>query len=133
MATIDGCLETVESSIGRKIGNTISRIGLDNTKRTNHFAFITKGSKIISFGINKYKTHPRAPGKYKQIHAEVDAILNAEYIPEGSVMYSIRILKNGQYAMAKPCESCEKYISRFPIRRVIYTLDEYTFNYMNFD
>jgi len=58
-------------------------------------------------------------------HAEIDAILNTpEDLRDGAVLYVLRILKNGQLALAKPCEICLAAAESVGIRRIVYTTND---------
>lgn len=88
-------------------------------------AVITKGNKIISVGVNKNKTHPCQINyhlnKNGNIHAELDAIILCESDISNSVLYVARLLKNGDFGIAKPCSSCMKIIGNYGIKKIIYT------------
>lgn len=85
-------------------------------------AIVVKKNKIISVGFNKpHKTNPNSPNKYKNIHAEFDAIWSSEEDLKGASIYVFREHKNGQLASAKPCKDCQKLIEYSGIRRVYYT------------
>lgn len=80
-------------------------------------------------GFNSYKTHPLAKrfGRNNQsicLHAEVDAIrkwLRNEGRESGGTMYVARVLKNGEPALARPCEGCERALVAFGIEEVEWT------------
>lgn len=77
-------------------------------------------------GFNSRKTHPLAKefGRKQEticLHAEVDAIRQAlrdSRDPSGGYMYVARVLKNGQPALAKPCEGCQRALVAFDIQNV---------------
>lgn len=104
-------------------------------------AILVKQNQILSYGINRSKTNPFAAkfGKNSQaimLHAETDAIRNAlkKTIDiseiEGSTMYVARARKisthNHSYtfAMAKPCEGCQRALALYGIKRVYHTADD---------
>ena len=70
--------------------------------------------------------------RYASIHAEQSAILKLLRLPEGlsllrgSTLYVTRILKDGSFANAKPCEVCMETIRAVGIRRIRYTLSNNT-------
>jgi deoxycytidylate deaminase len=98
-------------------------------------AAIVIKNEIVSFGINKRKTHPfqKKYGKNSDaifLHAEIDAIKNSlKYIGTDELsrasLYVARAKKTGRHFMqglAKPCEyGCCKAITAFNIRSVYYT------------
>lgn len=87
-------------------------------------AVITKKNKIVGMGFNNpYKTHPQSNNDFKNIHAELDAILDVENKKDlqGSVLYVYREHKNGQPANSKPCKYCKMLIKKAGIKKVYYT------------
>lgn len=94
-------------------------------------------NEFISFGTNKYKTHP-FQAKFGNtelsiyLHAEIDAIINASKrvapdIIAKSTMYvsrmkwtdsKKRIMTQG---LACPCEGCQKAIVAFDIKKVFFS------------
>lgn len=94
-------------------------------------AIVARNSKIISFGLSSYKTHPLQKKFAKNpkaihLHAEVDAIKNAlrkarvEKLSKYTI-YVARIKKDGTIATAKPCKGCARAIAHFGLKRVVYT------------
>lgn len=96
-------------------------------------------NEIVSFGINKKKTHPFQAkyGKNKDsifLHAENDCIKNALRVITVDqltkctlyicrVKFSNNIDRKFVYGMAKPCPGCARAIAAFDIRNVIYSTD----------
>lgn len=100
-------------------------------------AMLVFKGKIVSIGVNQYKSHPFA-AKYAKnkdaiyLHAEADCILKAsrkltEAELKKSTLYVCRVKhfspnnKNIIFGKAKPCEGCEECIRAHGIKRVIYT------------
>lgn len=91
--------------------------------------------KIISSGCNGYKTHPlqQKYNKYRFeadegkhcIHAEADALLSLIWRKDIDfshvTIYVYRQYKNGELAIARPCESCMALIKSLGIRNIYYT------------
>jgi deoxycytidylate deaminase len=116
-----------------KLAETVEPVG--NAKLA---AAIVIKNEIISFGINKRKSHPfqKRFGKNSDaifLHAEIDAIKNAlrhvsqEELSRAS-LYVARAKKtekrNYIQGMAKPCEKgCQCAIAAFGIKNVYYTTD----------
>lgn len=101
-------------------------------KSSRHAAAIVYKKRILAIGHNsKIKTHPiefkfqRHPGA-DFLHAEKDAIIRAmnrfgdEILRECS-LYVLRVLKNGEIAGSKPCESCQEFIKAVKIKNVYWT------------
>jgi tRNA(Arg) A34 adenosine deaminase TadA len=83
---------------------------------------------IIAMGCNSYvKTHPRMKelaekvgrGAKQYLHAEVSCILKA--CGQAKTLIVGRLLKDGSWAMAKPCEICAMAIAEARINVVYYT------------
>lgn len=85
-------------------------------------AVVFKRGKILGFGYNSNKTHPKYGSKpcYQTLHAEGAAIWAAKKLgndTQGATMIVYR--KNG--LNAKPCVHCQKIIEKAGIKKVIYT------------
>jgi deoxycytidylate deaminase len=93
-------------------------------------AVLAKRNKVISTGYNQMrKTHPLQE-KYNKgehtigLHAEVHACLSVDIADlNGAELFVARVLKNGNQAMAKPCETCVRFMRDVGIRTVTYTTD----------
>lgn len=109
----------------------------DEYPRARLAAAIVRGNRIVSIGKNRRKSDPLQAKFSKNneaifLHAEIHAIKNA--LRELSVdelqdttLYICRVKQPLTYtdpfewALAKPCEGCERAIEEFGIKRVIYT------------
>lgn len=103
--------------------------------KTFHTTFIVKKNKIIKIGINSYKTHPRNlrynhRGKdngadirmYVAIHSELSAILKyGKDDCSDCIFVNVRIDKNGQPNIAKPCCGCSDLLNQVGYKRIYYT------------
>jgi deoxycytidylate deaminase len=88
-------------------------------------AIITKGSVVLSIGVNTLKTHPafvNYGAHCVSIHAELNAILRARYRVdiEDSTMY---VARDGGLT-SKPCKDCLAYILTAGIHKVVYSTPE---------
>lgn len=122
--------KSIQSS-GRRYGkNTIGylMIAKINSMRSTHPKFKmgcvihTKDGAVGGF--NQIKTHPKSTAPYHMLHAEIDTILNAvkhKYDLEGATIYIYRETKDGNFAMAKPCDGCMIAIRKMKIAKVVYT------------
>lgn len=96
-----------------------------------------KGS-IIASGRNQKKSHPfqKRFGRNEDsiyLHAEIDCMVDAmrQRVPleiiSKATLYVARVKKYHQdaekyeWAMARPCEGCQRAIANFDIKKVIYT------------
>lgn len=106
-----------------------AKIALELAREATHdvthqlCALVVCKNKVLSVGYNQPKTHTiSADTKMQQLHAEMHAILGC---PEGAVdgaeVIVARIKPSGKPGLAKPCEVCEKILTRFGVRRVFYT------------
>lgn len=100
-------------------------------------AAIVYRGRIISVGINQYKTHPFAVEYAKNpsaifLHAETDAIFKAkkkltEKQLRKSILYVVRVKYDDMhkrklaFGNSKPCEGCSRCIEDHGIKMVAYT------------
>jgi deoxycytidylate deaminase len=96
--------------------------------RCKHQAFLLRKNKIVAIGINNTKTHPdnlKFAYRYPQAqgtHAEFKACLKgnkASY--KGYELVVIRVDNNGQLAMSKPCEGCQRMLEHYQVDTIWYT------------
>lgn len=100
-----------------------------STERYRHGVVIAKGNRVLSVGVNSNRNVPlncSDPKRQAGIHAEVAAIKG---LPKGIdysrlTLYSARVTKTGEPAMAKPCENCQTLIDILGFRDVFWTGDE---------
>lgn len=85
-------------------------------------AVLVRKNRAINTGFNKIKTHTHSNSKYKSIHAEFDCIfgLTPKEL-KSTILYLYRETKNGDMALAKPCEFCDQLLRNFGVGKVIYT------------
>ena len=123
--------------------NVLSKIASDITfpvrKNARMSACIVYKNDIVSFGVNEMKSHP-FQAKYGKnedaiyLHAETSAIRNAlKYISteelEKSTLYVCRVKFDDSFkrklifGLSKPCPGCERCISTFGIKNVVYSMD----------
>lgn len=82
----------------------------------------SKKGKILGIGFNTNKTHSRANTPFKTVHAEFDAMLDADEDDLlNSVIYVYRQHRNGELALSKPCECCETLLKDAGVKTVHYT------------
>lgn len=92
-------------------------------------AVVARRHRVISTGFNDMgKSHPIVQehaghndfvcGMHAEIHACLGVSAKDLY---KSDLYVARILRNGEKALAKPCEICHSYLTSVGIRRVWYT------------
>lgn len=90
-------------------------------------AVISKKSPI-SVGVNVEKTHPRYSNPNLtptvSIHAEMSALICADYNVNGGEIYVYRELDDGSPALAFPCKRCYNVLKDFGIKKIFYTIGE---------
>lgn len=86
------------------------------TRRKNYlFACVIKrkdGAVVVSQNATTRIPEPA-------LHAEARALRKAD---RGCVMYVARVTRDGAWAMAKPCASCQALIRSRGVKRVFYTI-----------
>lgn len=86
---------------------------------------IFKGNVILSRGYNKIshnrKLHPKFMKWLGSIHAEQDAILNANTSLKGASILVIRINNIYNLKNSKPCRYCMKYLQYVGIKKIYYS------------
>jgi len=97
-----------------------------STARRKHGAIVVKSGRILGTGFNKDRNDPMivSPEHIKtqcSVHAEVDAMRDANYNVNGATLYVARINRHGEERNSKPCSYCQVAISKSKIKKVIYT------------
>ena len=123
-------LESLKPTNNTKKHCTFTRIAAEyalksNSTRYKHGAVIVHRGKVISGGCNEYPTKKLGfiERPHNSVHGEVSAIVNTpnKNILSECVLYVVRVSKNGSLMSSKPCQQCENVITKYNIRRVIYT------------
>lgn len=97
--------------------------------RRMHGAVVVKSGRVIGTGFNKDRNNPYyvSPEHIKthcSVHAEVDAIRDANWNVKGAVLYVARVNNAGVDRNSKPCNRCQVVIEEAQIKKVIYTIGE---------
>jgi hypothetical protein len=99
-----------------------------------HYSFIMQKNEVRSVGWNQpYKTHPLAKRfnyKFHCIHSELHAILKFDEPVVKLQKYSlvnVRLDKQGNVRMSKPCEVCQRLLVAFPFKEVWYSTNSSEF------
>lgn len=107
--------------------------------RSLHFSFILKNNQLLVTSVNSYKKlHPyHRFGLYKPlknncqnyiagVHSEISAI--REYINKfgnsdfsGLTIFNIRLSKNGEEMLSKPCGNCQRVLDSFNFKSILWT------------
>ena len=93
--------------------NLAIKVALKSPCRFKIGAVLAKGNHILSWGVNNER------------HAEVRCICNYQRLTgtlENTQLYVARVSKQQKkMGMAKPCESCQRFIAMFHVQDVWYT------------
>ena len=115
------------------------------TGRSFHVAFILKGRKVISLGINNFHKTNRICHTYKPTrhhladyracaHSEVQSTAKFRHLPIREIrkltLVSIRINNKNQLAFAQPCPNCAYHLGKWGYDDIWYSTNEGTFDRM---
>lgn len=106
-------------------------LDLVKDQRQRHFSFIFFRNRIVGFGWNKSKSHPKAAlHDAYATHSELD-VLNGAMIPPylfpRCTLVNIRIKRNGSLGLARPCRKCQSLLDNFRFRDILYSTDDQRF------
>lgn len=85
----------------------------------HHVALAIRADGVKVLSVNT--THPNE--RNWRTHAE--ARLCRKLTPR-SVVYVVRIRKNGDFAASRPCEGCQRLMRRVGVTKVLYSIDEHS-------
>jgi tRNA(Arg) A34 adenosine deaminase TadA len=99
-----------------------------------------KGSKIRrhrlgAVGVRSDGTIVKSPNNCNrfpepQAHAEVRVCRKVDW---NSTIYVVRILKSGEYALARPCKTCQSIMRLHGVKRCYYSIDSNSYGVIVFD
>lgn len=107
--------EAKKSTFNPKVGAVIFNKGI----------FISSGHNYGNRSIKKH--HPKYRKTKYSIHAEVDAIIKAKTDLKGKSILVIRINKQDQFRLARPCNYCMEYLKYVGIKRIYYSISSYPY------
>lgn len=90
-------------------------------------AVIVNKKRIEAARFNCLKSHPKLCKyfQYPYLHAEAHAILSLGLSNcENKSIYVARVLRDGSWALAKPCKDCQRLISDVGIKEVYYSTNK---------
>lgn len=101
-------------------------IASTSSQRQKHGCVIAVGKRTLAVGINRARNPPGVctdPQREASVHAEIAAIkaLNRGMDWSKVTVYSARLLKSGEPAMAAPCSRCKSVLDFLGVGRVIHT------------
>ena len=100
-----------------------------------HVTFILKKDRILSIGINNpYKTHtrnldfPYTNADQKGTHSELASIIKlGEEDCSHYIFINIRVDKNRNVILSKPCSGCQGLLKQVGFKRMFYSINEETY------
>lgn len=103
-----------------------SILALTSTERAKHGVIIAKGNRVLSVGVNRSRNIPTnvsLPKEQAAVHAEVAALKALPSTIDYSklTLYSARVLRNGQLALAKPCSLCQSVLDFIGLTDIYWT------------
>lgn len=114
-------------------------------QRCRHFSFIFDRNKLISMGVNSYKTHPinlkynyinRKKEKIADVigtHSEMSAVIKLGLNDcAGLTLVNIRINRKNELDYSFPCSGCKDMILKMGFNGVFYTTKNKKFEYAKF-
>lgn len=93
-----------------------------------HGAVVTKGGRVMSTGINKWRNRDllSSTAGYNPnltVHAEIDA-LSRVADANGAIIYIARVGKIGEERFSRPCDLCAKALQKAGVKQIIYTVGD---------
>jgi deoxycytidylate deaminase len=103
--------------------NLARQLSLKSTHHTHRLGCVlVRGTKVIGVGYNQLKSHPNSPDDWKTVHAEFHAVLGVSPADlHKARAYVYRESKSGDWALAKPCTSCQKLLRDCGVVEVLFT------------
>ncbi len=94
-----------------------------------HMSFIIQDNKIIEFGYNRCGKPPHGFGyaDFHKIHSETDAYRKAKGVLDKFKyfeMINIRIGKNNDLKISKPCKCCMNFLKTIKCSKVYFSTDK---------
>ena len=99
-------------------------VGTGPRRSFRHGAVLVKKNRVVSVGLNSMKTHPILSRftLWPYMHAESNAIIRHGLDNcEGLGLYVVRIDRNNDYMMSKPCRACRGLIEQAGLSDTYYT------------
>jgi deoxycytidylate deaminase len=84
-------------------------------------AVLIKNGRLINWGINHNRTHPRSDTYFRSLHAELDAVIGVpREVMDAAQLYVIRLTKKGTMGTSKPCVACAALLESLNLKSVTY-------------
>ena len=99
--------------------------------KIRHGAVLMKGGTVLNAAYNKdnycsFGHRFRDPGEGRAtLHAELGVILGLDRAAtQGSTVYVVRINREGEYRLSKPCKMCESALKHCGVSKVYYSTNK---------
>lgn len=116
--------------MNRQIWENLNLAGKIAISKDNGRAFLLGALGIRKDGVMVFAANSTSQEPDRRGHAEYRM---AAKLDRGSTVYVARIrLLNGEFAMAKPCFSCEKVLKSKRVKRVYYTISNNEYGVLDF-
>ena len=102
---------------------------VSNVPRMKVACIIARNTKILGWGLNSVKSHPKSKFYSKKLHAEHAAIISTSTKNHSNLTaYVARyVVGTGERGLARPCHSCARHLLNSGVKKVVYTIDNYTY------
>jgi len=103
---------------------------LEIPRHKKHCSIILHKNKILSVGINRFKTHPLAVKHgylFGEVHSELDAFLKCDR-RDGLELWNFRFNRQGQMRISRPCLKCLPWCLKV-FDRICFTMDDGIFEF----
>jgi deoxycytidylate deaminase len=132
-------------NLSRSIETSFAFLGRSAPQqRCRHFSFIFDRGKLVSMGLNSYKTHPKNL-KYNYVnrqndnissfigtHSELNAVVKFGDSCKGLTMVNTRINRNNRLDFSCPCKGCLDMLVKMGFKDIFYTTKSEKFDHMVF-
>lgn len=103
-------------------------ICLEIPRQKKHVSLILHKNRVISFGTNSFKTHPKAKEigyHYEEMHSELEAYQRVPYKLKKKklILVNVRVNRFTQLRMSRPCELCLPWCKEI-FHEIFYTNDQ---------
>ena len=109
-----------------------------STCKTRHGAVLVKNGNVLAIGVNALKNNPHIVGPDKpnvlapsvdvkdmmSVHAEESVIRANSEEADNAVVYIARLAADGEIALSKPCEACQRMLKKYGVKKAIWTIAE---------
>lgn len=102
-------------------------VATTSTMRQRHGAVVAVGRRVLSVGVNAFRSHPMHvtdPKREASFHAEVAVLRQLNYdVSDKAVLFVARVNNAGDAMLSMPCPGCRIQIAKAGIRTVVFTVD----------